>query len=68
MNLPAPPPDYSPANEAAVRRALEQEDRRNRKIGADVEMGREKLVLKSPNGNRWAITVSDAGVVGATAL
>ena len=68
MNLPAPTPGYSPANEAAVRRALEQEDRRNRKIGADVEMGREKLVLKSPDGSRWAITVSNAGVVGATAL
>jgi hypothetical protein len=68
MNLPAPTPGYSVANEAAVRRALEQEDRRNRKIGANVELGREQLVLKSPNGNRWAITVSNAGVVSATAL
>jgi hypothetical protein len=68
MNLPAPTPGYSVANEAAVRRALEQEDRRNRKIGANVELGREQLVLKSPNGNRWAITVSNAGVVGAAAL
>lgn len=68
MNLPAPTSDYSAANEAAVRRALEQEDRRNRKIGADVEMGRERLVLKSPDGSRWAIAVSNAGVLSATAL
>lgn len=68
MNLPAPTPDYSPANEAAVRRALEQEDRRNRKTGADVEIGRERLVLRSPNGSRWAVTVSNAGVLGAVAL
>lgn len=48
--------------------ALEQEDRRNRKTGADVEIGRERLVLRAPNGSRWAITVSNAGVLGAIAL
>lgn len=68
MNLPAPAPQYDQANEAAMRRALEQEDRRNRKAGADVEIGSERLVLKSPNGTRWSVTVSNAGVVSATSL
>lgn len=68
MNLPAPTPQYSQANEVALRRALEQEDRRNRKVGADVEIGRERLVLRSPDGARWSVTVSDAGVLSATAI
>lgn len=68
MNLPAPTPDYSPSNEAATRRQLEQEDRRNRKTGTDVEISDNRLVLKSPNGNRWSIVVSNAGAISATAL
>lgn len=68
MNLPPSSADYSQANEAALRRALEQEDRRNRKAGADVEVGREKLVLTSPDGARWSVTVSNAGVLGADPL
>lgn len=68
MNLPAPSPDYNAANEAAARRTLEQEDRRNRKIGADVEITREKLILRSPDGSRWNVTVSDAGVLSASPL
>ncbi len=53
MNLPAPSSGYSQANEAALRRALEQEDRRNRKVGVDVDIGSERLVLKSPDGTRF---------------
>jgi hypothetical protein len=68
MNLPAPPSGYSQANEAALRRALEQEDRRNRKVGVDVEIGSERLVLKSPDGTRFSVTVSNAGILSATAL
>lgn len=68
MNLPAPTSQYSQANEAALRRALEQEDRRNRKAGADVEIGGERLVLRSPDGARWSVTISDAGVLSATSL
>lgn len=68
MNLPAPPPGYDQANESATRRALEQEDRRNRKLGVDVEIGREKLVLTAPNGTRYGLTVSNAGVLSASPL
>ena len=68
MNLPTPPFGYSQANEAALRRALEQEDRRNRKVGVDVELGSERLVLKSPDGTRFSVTVSNAGILSATAL
>lgn len=68
MNLPAPQAGYDQANESATRRALEQEDRRNRKLGVDVEIGREKLVLTSPDGTRWNVTVSNAGLLSATVL
>lgn len=68
MNLPRPAPSYDSGNEAMARNMIELEDRRNRKIGADVEIGRERLVLKSPNGTRWNIMVSDSGVIAATAL
>lgn len=68
MNLPVPPASYDARDQAETRRSLEQEDRRNRKIGTDVEIGGDRLVLKSPDGTRWSVTVSDLGVITATAL
>lgn len=68
MNLPAPTLGYDPSNESATRRTLEQEDRRNRKVGADVEIGGERLILRSPNGDRWSVTVGNAGALTATLL
>lgn len=68
LNLPRPPGTYDAGEQAQLRRALEQEDRNNRKIGTDVEVGAQRLVLKSPNGARWSIAVSNAGVITAVAL
>lgn len=47
---------------------IEEADRQNLKRGADIEIGDAKLVIRSPNGARWKITVSNAGVVAAVAL
>ena len=67
MRLPAPPKQYDPANEAQTRSAIEREDARNLKKGGNVLAGKGVLVLTAPNGSLWQITVSDSGVLSATA-
>ena len=68
LSLPKPSLVYDATNEAQARRTIEKEDKRNRKIDADLEIGGQKLILKSPNGARWNITVNNSGIVSATAL
>lgn len=68
MILPRVPATYSPALESERNRSLQLADRGNRKIGVDVEIGQEKLILRSPNGTRYNITVDNSGVITATAL
>ena len=68
LKLISPSSNWSPAYQTRVNQALEANDIGNRKKGADVELTSEKLILRSPNGARWQITVSDTGVVGAVAL
>jgi len=34
----------------------------------DVELVTTRIILRSPNGSRFALTVSNAGVLSATAL
>ena len=47
---------------------LTREDERNRKVGRDVTLlVGERIILKSPDGSRWAITVSNAGALSTTA-
>ena len=37
--------------------------------GQDMELARgERLILRSPDGTRWAIAVSDTGTISATSL
>ena len=68
MNLPQPASQYDRNNEAQTRGALEKEDRRNRKVGTDVEIGNERLILKDTvTGNRYSVTVT-SGVLGIVAL
>jgi hypothetical protein len=68
VNLPPPFPQYDPENEAQMRAALVREDARNRKKGADVEIGKARLILTAPNGTRYAVTVSNTGVISAVAV
>lgn len=52
-----------------MRFQLEQEDARNLKRDQDAELaGAARLILRSPNGARWSITVSNAGAISAVAL
>ena len=58
MNLP---PTWEQAR-GAIERAFRQVHHRNR----DLELGDGRVVIRSPNGARWAITVSNAGALSAT--
>lgn len=69
MKLPTPPAKYDPVIEAQRNALLEQADARTLKRVADVEIKTpQRLILFSPDGNRWVITVDNAGVLSATAL
>ena len=68
MRLPNPAGAYNPRMEIERNRQIEAADAQNRKQGRDVEIGNNKLVLRSPNGSRWQITVSNTGTISATAL
>ena len=68
MKVPTPPPTYTPVAESQRNFLLENADRQNRKINADVEIASSRLILTSPNGSRFSVVVSNAGALSATAL
>lgn len=68
MILPAVTTDYSSQNISQMNLAIEQADALNHKKNQDLEVGAARLVVKSPNGTRYSITVDNSGNVGATAL
>lgn len=68
MRLPAPTQEYAARHERERNRTLEQEDLRNRKTDADVEVGGQRLVLTSPNGTRYNVAVNDMGILVISAL
>lgn len=69
MNLGRAPSRYEPGFLDATLAEVEAADRQNHKRDRDVQIvGGRRLVLASPDGTLWSITVSNAGVVGATAL
>jgi hypothetical protein len=48
---------------------LQRADAENLKRGQDLELQPSvRLILHSPNGNRWSLTVDNVGVLSATAL
>ena|GEM_PF-5855448 len=38
------------------------------RVGTTAQTAGSRLVLKSPNGSLWAVTVSNAGVLSAAAI
>jgi hypothetical protein len=68
ITLPSPPPDYDQSAEAQRNQILEQADAGNHKRGTDLELGPgERIVMRSPNGTRYFLTVSNAGALEITA-
>ena len=68
MKVPSPPQTYTPVAEAQRNFLLENADRLNRKVNADVEISSSRLILTSPNGTRYSVVVSNAGALSATAV
>lgn len=67
--LPTPPQAYDANNEAQTRRIIEQRYAGTRKLGQDVELApTERLIMTSPDGTRWAVTINNAGALVSTAL
>ena len=68
MQLPIPPTQYSKDVEVRRNLAVTTADLANRKKGTDIELTTDRLIIHDSAGNRWQITVSTSGVVGASAL
>jgi hypothetical protein len=68
MKLPNPPAQYDAMTERQRNQMLERTDAGNHKRGADIELGlNERIILRSPNGTRYILTVSNAGALEITA-
>ena len=69
MKLPRPGVEYNQIEEQSFRRALELADALNRKKNANIEMGQDELIIiRSPNGTRFYLSVSNLGVLTATSM
>lgn len=66
MSLPSPPDRWSVTYQSELNRALEELDRNNRKRNSDVFLTRDRLILVSPDGTKFAVTVDDAGALDTT--
>jgi hypothetical protein len=69
LRLPSPTQEYDATSESQRSVALERADRSNFKHFEDIDLANnERLILVSANGTRYSVTVSDAGVLGTTAI
>ena len=69
LRLSEPPSDYDREQETNRNIELESADRSNFKHFEDVDLANdERLIIRSADGTRWIMTVSDAGVVGTTEI
>lgn len=69
MKLPSPSSRYDPVVEAQRNLLLEQADMQNHKRLADLEIvAPQRLILRSPDGTRWKLTVDNSGTLTASTL
>jgi hypothetical protein len=69
LRLSPPFSEYDRQQETARNLSLENADRSNFKHFEDVDLANnERLILVSDNGTRYSVTVTDAGVLGTTAI
>ena len=54
--------------QSALSVQIEQADDLNHKKLQDIEVGEARLILRSPNGSRFSVTVDNLGNLSATAL
>lgn len=63
-----PPQGYDMKHEARRNQLIEQASQSSHKRGQDLEVGQARLILTSPNGTRYNVTVNDLGMLTATAV
>lgn len=70
MRLQQAPDAYSARSEQEMRNALQRADDENHKKGRHIDMGGSDfyIIMTSPNGTRYSVTVSNAGALVVTAL
>jgi hypothetical protein len=69
LRLPEPQASYDRQAEIFKNVAMEEADGSNFKHFEDVDLANnERLIIRSADGTRWIITVSDAGAVGTTEI
>jgi hypothetical protein len=69
LHLPEPREEYDRQALIFNNIAMEEADRSNFKHFEDVDLANnERLIIRSADGTRWIVTVSDAGVVGTTEI
>jgi hypothetical protein len=68
MRLPASRPAYTQVDDQTARSMIERADAENHKRNRDIEVSPGRLIIKSPDGTRYSIEVSNLGVISASAL
>lgn len=66
--LPQPPERYERSAIQRILGAVERALGERQRNSSDIEVNDRRLILKSPNGTRYAVTVDNAGVLGTTAV
>jgi len=67
MNLPKASPQYDANNEQNTRDLLNNQDRKTVKQGDTIYFARNEVIISSPDGNRWAVKVDNAGALSTEA-
>jgi hypothetical protein len=69
LRLARPRDNYDLESEVNRNLTLEQADRGNFKHFEDIDLANnERLILVSPNGTRYSVTVDNSGNLGTTAI
>lgn len=69
MNFPAPSAGYNPQDEAQFRAAVRREIQLRQSTQSNIVLGAQRnLVLTSPDGSQFALTVANDGTLSATPL
>jgi hypothetical protein len=68
MILPQPGARYDQRLEATRNRELQQADNRNLKTDRDSYMDGGRIILLAPDGGRWALVVSNSGILSTVAV
>ena len=70
MKLQPAPRQYDQGQEQETRNQIERADALTHKKGRHIDLGGNSfyVILTSPNGTRYSVTVSDAGALVVTAV